>query len=142
MSHYHGKVVLLSFGYSSCTAVCPVTLATLAQARRELGAAAAGVQVVYVTVDPERDDAAHLQAFLRNFDVTFVGGTGTPERLASVRKDYGISAQKLPLPGGDYAYSHSSFTYLIDRNGRIRGLMPYGHSPGDYVNDVTALLKE
>jgi protein SCO1 len=141
MAQYRGKVVLLSFGYSSCTAVCPVTLATLARARRQLGAAAADTQVVYVTVDPERDDPARLQAFLRNFDTTFIGGTGTAEELASVRKAYGISAQKIPF-GNSYTYSHSSFTYLIDRRGRIRALMPYGHSSDDYVNDLTILLKE
>lgn len=141
MSRYRGKVVLLAFGYSSCTAVCPVTLATLAAARRELGPAAAEVQVLYVTVDPERDVPARLQAFLRNFDATFVGGTGTAEQLAGVRTDYGISAQKISTPDG-YAYSHSSFTYLIDRAGRIRALMPYGHKPADYVNDLRILLKE
>lgn len=141
ISRYRGKVVLLAFGYSSCTAVCPITLATLAQARRELGAAAADVQVVYVTVDPERDVPARLAAFLRNFDATFIGATGGPEQLASVRKNYGVSAQKIPLRDG-YAYSHSSFTYLIDRGGRIRALMPYGHSSADYVNDLRLLLRE
>ena len=141
MRGYRGKVVLLAFGYSSCTAVCPVTLATLAAARRELGPFAADVQVVYVTVDPERDVPARLRAFLHAFDASFVGGTGTAAQLAGVRKDYGISAQKITTSDGD-AYSHSSFTYLIDRGGRIRALMPYGHSPGDYVNDLKILLKE
>jgi len=141
MSGYRGKVVLLAFGYSSCTAVCPVTLATLATARRELGPAAADVQVLYVTVDPERDVPARLEKFLHAFDATFVGGTGTAAQLAAVRKDYGISAQKLLTHDG-YAYSHSSFVYLIDRSGRIRALMPYGHSPGDFVNDLRILLKE
>jgi protein SCO1/2 len=141
MSRYRGKVVLLAFGYSSCTAVCPVTLATLAAARRELGPLASDVQVLYVTVDPEKDVPARLQAFLRKFDASFIGGTGTAAQLESVRKDYGISAQKIRT-GDGYAYSHSSFTYLIDRAGRIRALMPYGHSPGDYVNDLRLLLKE
>jgi protein SCO1/2 len=141
MSQFRGKVVLLSFGYSSCTAVCPITLATLAQARRQLGPAAADVQIVYVTVDPERDVPARLQKFLHAFDATFIGGTGTPAQLAAVRKDYGVSAQKIPFEDS-YTYSHSSFTYLIDRAGRIRALMPYGHSPEDYVHDLTLLLKE
>ena len=141
MSQYRGKVVLLAFGYSSCTAVCPVTLATFAEARRALGPAAADVQVVYVTVDPERDVPARLQAFLHNFDASFIGGTGTAQQLAGVRRDYGISAQKIPARDS-YSYSHSSFTYLIDRSGRIRALMPYGHSPEDYVNDLRLLLKE
>lgn len=138
---FRGKVVLLAFGYSSCTAVCPITLATFAAARRRLGAAAADVQVVYVTVDPQRDVPARLQKFLAGFDGTFIGATGSEAQLAAVRREYGVSAQKIPY-GNSYTYTHSSFTYLIDRGGRIRALMPYGHSPDDYVNDLTILLKE
>lgn len=141
MSRHRGKIVLLAFGYSSCQAVCPTTLATFAEARRRLGAAASNVQVIYVTVDPERDDVAHLKNYLGNFDNTFIGGTGTADQLSVVRKDYGISAQKIAA-GDSYSYSHSSFTYLIDRSGKIRALMPYGHSPQDYVHDLTLLLAE
>jgi protein SCO1/2 len=141
MSTHRGKVVLLAFGYSSCQAVCPTTLATFAEARRRLGAAASNVQILYITVDPERDDVAHLKQYLANFDNTFLGGTGTPDQLAIVRKDYGISAEKIAA-GDSYSYSHSSFTYLIDRAGKIRALMPYGHSPQDYVHDLTLLLAE
>ncbi len=141
ISRFHGKVVLLAFGYSSCTEVCPVTLATFAQARRKLGAAAADVQVLYVTVDPERDMPDRLKKFLGGFDATFIGGTGTEPQLAAVRKSYGVTARKIPYENS-YTYAHSSFTYLIDRAGRIRALMPYGHSPDDFVNDLTILLKE
>ena len=138
---FRGKVLLLAFGYTSCTAVCPITLNTFAVARHMLGAAAADVQVVYVTVDPARDDPARLQKYLGSFDHTFVGGTGTEQQLAAVRESYGISAQKQVF-GDNYGYEHSSFTYLIDRAGRIRALMPYGRSPADYVHDLTVLLKE
>ena len=141
ISNYRGKVVLLAFGFTSCTAVCPTTLNTFAVARRKLAAAAADVQVVYITVDPQRDNSARLKKYLGAFDPTFVGGTGTEQQLAAVRKIYGISAQKQVL-GDSYAYEHSSFTYLIDRSGLIRALMPYGHSPDDYVHDLTVLLKE
>ena len=141
ISHYRGKVVLLAFGFTSCTAVCPTTLNTFAVARRKLAAAAADVQVVYITVDPHRDDSKRLKKYLGGFDPTFVGGTGTQEQLAAVRKDYGVSAEKQVL-GDSYTYEHSSFTYLIDRSGRIRALMPYGHSPDDYVHDLTLLLQE
>jgi protein SCO1 len=141
LSRYRGKVVLLSFGYTSCPDVCPTTLDTLARARRGLGAAAGDVQVVYVTVDPERDVAERMNKYLGGFDKTFIGGTGTPQQLAAVRRDYGVSAEKKSF-GSGYMYSHSSFTYLIDRSGRIRALMPYGHSPDDYVHDLTILLKE
>ena len=141
ISHYRGKVVLLAFGFTSCTEVCPTTLNTFALTRRKLGATAADVQVVYVTVDPQRDVAARLAKYLGSFDATFVGGTGTEAQLSAVRKDYGVTADKKKF-GDDYTYAHSSFTYLIDRAGRIRALMPYGHSPDDYVNDLTILLKE
>jgi protein SCO1 len=141
ISHYRGKVVLLAFGFTSCTEVCPITLNTFAVTRRKLGPAAADVQVVYVTVDPGRDVPARLSKYLGSFDSTFVGGTGTEGQLAAVRSSYGITAEKKVI-GDDYTYAHSSFTYLIDRSGRIRALMPYGHSPDDYVNDLTILLKE
>lgn len=141
IDRFRGKVVLLAFGYSSCTEVCPVTLATFAAARRKLGAAAADVQVVYVTVDSQRDVPARLKTFLGSFDNTFIGGTGSEAQLAAVRKDYGVSAKKIPYED-TYTYAHSSFTYLIDRSGRIRALMPYGHSPDDYVHDLTILLAE
>jgi protein SCO1/2 len=141
LNRYRGKVVLLAFGYSSCTAVCPVTLHTFALTVRKLGPAAADVQVVYVTVDPQRDTAARLKQFLANFDPTFIGGTGTEQQLGQVRKDYGVSAKQLPYQN-TYVYDHSSFTYLLDRSGRIRALMPYGHSADDFVNDLNILLRE
>jgi protein SCO1/2 len=141
LSHYRGKVVLLAFGYSSCQSVCPVTLSTFAQTLRRMGPAAAGVQVVYVTVDPGRDTPTHLKAFLDNFSPAFIGGTGTEPQLQQVRKDYGVSATRIP-DGNTYMYDHSSFIYLIDRVGRIRALMPYGHPPEDFAHDLRILLGE
>src|SRR5215467_11505307 len=78
LAHYRGKVVLLTFGFTNCAAVCPTTLATLAQTRSGLGKAANAVQVVYVTVDPARDDAARMRHYLAAFDPSFVGATGAP----------------------------------------------------------------
>jgi protein SCO1/2 len=138
---YRGKVVLLGFGYTHCQAVCPVTLSTLRQAKKLLGAQAAALQVVYVTVDPARDDAATLQRWLAAFDPTFLGGTGTPAQLAAVRKAYGVSAEAvMGRMGPDGSMEHSSFVYLIDRDGRLRALMPFGHGAADYVHDVRVLL--
>jgi protein SCO1 len=141
LSSYRGKVVVLFFGFTSCPEVCPTTLATLTQAHRKLGDAAKDVQVVYVTVDPERDVPERMKKYLGTFDATFVGGTGTSEQLAAVRKDYGVFAEK-KIAGKDYSVAHSSFTYLIDRRGSLRALMPYGHGPDDYVHDLQILLKE
>ncbi len=137
MSRYRGKVVLLGFGYSHCAAVCPITLATLAQAHKKLGATGKDLQVVYVTVDPERDSPARLREFLGHFDPSFVGGTGAPQALAAVREAYGISATRLAN-----GFDHSSFIYLIDREGKIRAMMPYGHGADDYAHDVAILLRK
>lgn len=139
LSRYRGKVVALVFGYTQCPAVCPTTLATLAEARKGLGAEAAGVQVVYVTVDPERDSLPTMNAYLTAFDKTFVGGTGTPAALAEVYKRYGVTAVKVPMAGG-YGMNHSSSVYLIDREGRLSALMPYGHEAKDFVHDFQRLL--
>jgi protein SCO1/2 len=141
LARYRGKLVIVGFGFSSCPNVCPVTLSTLAQARQRLGADAADVQVVYITVDPERDGAERLRTWLAAFDPSFVGGTGSAEALAAVRKAYGIAASREAV-GADYGFNHSSFTYLIDRAGNLRALMPYGHPPDDYVHDVRILLKQ
>jgi protein SCO1 len=140
LSRFRGKVVALAFGYTSCTAVCPITLSVLAAARSKLNAAAEQVQVIYITVDPGRDNAARMRKFLHGFDASFVGGTGTEQQLAAVRAAYGISvSEKIPMPGG-YALNHSSYIYLIDRDGGLRALMPFGHSADDFAHDLRMLL--
>ena len=141
LQRFRGKVVILGFGFTSCPDVCPVTLAILAQARRKLGAQAHDLQIVYVTVDPERDDAEQMRKYLAGFDPTFIGGTGTDKQLAAVREEYGIIAKK-QVKGENYTFAHSSYTYLIDRDGKLRALMAYGHSADDFAHDVRILLQE
>lgn len=139
LSNYRGRLVVLGFGFTSCPDVCPVTLATLAQAHRKLGSAGKDVQVVYITVDPARDDAQRMQKYLAGFDPTFIGGTGTSEQLEAVRKEYGVMAEK-KMYGSNYTVGHSSSIYLIDREGLLRALMPYGRGPDDYVHDLQLLM--
>ena len=139
LSRYRGKLVLLSFGFTRCAAVCPTTLATLAQARKALGKAGEAVQVVFVTVDPERDNAQGMKAYLAAFDPSFIGGSGKPEILAAVRKNYGVVANKVPMSDG-YAVDHTSSIFLIDREGKLRAMMPYGHAAKDFVHDLQLLL--
>jgi protein SCO1/2 len=141
LSRYRGKVVLLAFGFSSCGEVCPITLATLAGARRKLGDAAAGVQVVYVTVDPERDDAARMKKYLASFDASFVGGVGTRAEIDAAQKSYGISSTKKVYADGNYTIGHSSSIYMIDRAGGLKAVMPYGHTVDDFVHDLKILLR-
>ena len=141
LARYRGKVVLLTFGFTHCEAVCPTTLATLAQARDNLGKAADSVQVIYVTVDPERDDLAHMRKYLAAFDTSFVGVTGAPGALAAMRQKYGVTAKKHGS-GPDYVMAHTSSIFLIDRAGKLRAVMPYGHEPADYVHDAKLLLAQ
>ena len=107
-------------------------------AAKKLGAQAGGMQVLYITVDPATDDAATMHRYLTAFDPRFVGGTGTPVQLAAVRKAYGIAAERVAGPADKF--THSSFIYLIDKQGRLRALMPFGHGADDYVHDVRVLL--
>jgi protein SCO1 len=139
LERYRGKVVLLTFGFTHCAAVCPTTLSTLAQARAGLGEAADSVQVIFVTVDPERDDAAHMRDYLAAFDPSFIGATGTPAELADVRAKYGVNAVKQGR-GSDYVMAHTSSIFLIDPAGRLRGMMPFGRDARDFVHDIRLLL--
>jgi protein SCO1/2 len=141
LSRYRGKVVALAFGFSHCADVCPVTLATLAQARKALGPQGRDLQVVYVTVDPERDDVARMKSWLAAFDPGFVGGTGSKQAIAAVDQSYGVAVNKI-VTGGGYSFGHSSSVYLIDREGRLRAMMPYGHVAEDYVHDVRLLMQK
>ena len=142
LARYRGKVVLMSFGFTHCAAVCPVTLATLAEAKKGLGNAADAVQVIFVTVDPERDDVARMKTYMAAFDASFVGATGTPDALAAMRRSYGVTARKQVTSDGGYVMDHSSSIYLIDRTGKLRAQMPYGRSSADYVHDVKLLLAQ
>jgi protein SCO1/2 len=143
LSSYRGKVVVLEYGYTHCLDVCPVSLAMLTQARQKLGAAAADVQVVFITVDPARDDAARLRTYLKPFDPSFIGVTGSQKQIDAVLKDYGISAAKRMVDGSmtDYTMHHSSYLYFIDRKGMQRALMPFGRPADDIVHDLQLLLK-
>jgi protein SCO1 len=140
LARFRGKVVLLAFGFSNCGEVCPITLATLAGARKKLGPQAADVQVVYVTVDPERDNAAQMKLYLGNFDPTFIGGVGTRAEIDTAQKSFGVSSTKIPATGGGYTIGHSSSIYLIDRAGGLHAVMPYGHPVDDFVHDLKLLL--
>ena len=139
LARYRGKIVLLTFGFTHCAAVCPTTLATLAQARSQLGQTADAVQVIYVTVDPDRDDVAHMKPYLAAFDPNFIGATAAPNALAAVRQHYGVTAIK-EGNGPDYAIAHTSSIFLIDQAGRLRALMPFGHDAPDFVHDIRFLL--
>ncbi len=144
LSSFRGKVVILEFGYTSCADVCPVTLATLTAARKKLGMQAKDLQVLFVTVDPERDSIKRLGDYLAPFDTSFVGIGGTPQQLTKMRAVYGITATRKPIGDSktDYTVGHSSYLYFIDRKGALRSMLPFGRPAEDIAHDATLLLKE
>jgi protein SCO1 len=141
LARFRGKVVLLAFGFSNCGEVCPITLATLAGARKQLGAEGEHVQVVYVTVDPERDTVEQMKKFMAAFDPSFIGGSGTRTEIDAAQASYGISSRKIAADDGSYTIGHSSSIYMIDRAGGLRAVMPYGHSADDFAHDLRILLR-
>ena len=138
-----GKVILLTFGYTHCPDVCPTVLAELAQLRTRLGRDAGRVQVVYASVDPERDTTARLRAYVQVFDTTFVGVTGSAAQLEPVWKAYGVSIARREIPGGGpqaYSVHHTASIYMVDTEGRLRVMAPFGTHADDLLHDVRLLL--
>lgn len=142
LSEHQNQLIVLGFGFTHCPEICPTTLAKLARVYKELGAQATNVQVLYITVDPERDNVERLREYMGYFNSNFIGLTGDPKVLESLRKDYGIIAAKKMHGDGNYDVHHSSYVYLIDRKGLLRALVPYGKSQEDILHDIKLLLAE
>jgi protein SCO1/2 len=130
-----GKIVLLYFGYVHCPLECPLTMAHLKQALVSLGAEAQSVQVVMISTDPVRDTPESMRAFLAHFDPSFIGISGSPDALVKIYRDYHI----VVLEGGE---THSSFTYVIDRAGRLRLTFVPDSTAEDIAHDLRILLAE
>jgi protein SCO1/2 len=142
LSAQTGKVVLLYFGYTYCPDVCPTSLADMATARRELGPDAARVQVAFVTVDPQRDTPEKLTRYLEAFDKTYLGLTGTAVELKRVMDAYQVKSVRRDAEGSaSYTVDHTAFIYVIDPQGRLRELLPFGTRADDIVNDARLLLR-
>jgi protein SCO1/2 len=112
-----GHPTLLFFGFTNCPDVCPTTLATLAQVQR--APPLPGSQVVFITVDPDRDSLASLQVYLGAFNNSFIGARGDAAALAPLLKNLGAIALRENLPDGSYTMDHSATLYLLDGHGQL-----------------------
>lgn len=139
LADFHGKAVALFFGYTHCPDVCPTTLADMAQVRRLLGKDGDRLQVLFVTVDPERDTQALLAQYVPAFDSSFLGLYGDAQTTAQVARAFDVLYQKQPTKSG-YNVDHSSGTFLINPQGRVRLLAPYGQRAEWLAEDVRLLL--
>lgn len=136
-----GKPTAIFFGFTFCPEVCPTTLADLSADLKTLGPDADKLNVVYVTVDPERDTPKQMRAYLSAFDPRIIGLTGTPAEVARIAKEYDVYYKKIPLPGGGYTMDHSAGVYLMDRNGHFVQLMSYQEPPAEEVAKLRDLLR-
>jgi protein SCO1/2 len=143
LSDQKSKLILLYFGYTSCPDVCPMTLAILKRARAQLDRQADQVRVVFVTVDPERDSAERMSAYLGAFDSTLIGLSGQETELEPVWRAYGAYRQKQPSSRAlGYTVDHTARIYLIDAQGKLRLTYPFGVTADDIAPDVRHLLAE
>jgi protein SCO1/2 len=137
---FRGRYMLIYFGYSFCPDVCPTTLAVMAQALEKLGDKSRQVVPVFITIDPERDTPKVLDDYMKSFGPTFVGLTGSPDRIKTVEKKYRVYAVKKPLEGGNYGMDHSSVIYLMGPDGKMVSFYDEAVSPDDLAKDLRAKI--
>lgn len=143
LADFRGKVVVMFFGFTHCPDVCPTTLAELATVMKKLGADGDRVQVLLVTVDPERDTPQILSQYVIAFDPRFLALRGTAEETARVAKEFKIIYQKVAGARPDsYTMDHSAGTYIFDTQGRLRVYVSYGQGPEVFAHDIALLLKQ
>ncbi len=142
LADYRGKAVVLFFGYTQCPDFCPTTLAELAEAMKRLGPDAERVQVLFVTIDPERDTPALLKNYVPAFDPRFMGLYGDADATARTAKEFKVVYQKRPgQTPGTYTMDHSAGTFIFDPNGKLRVYVGYGQGADVFAHDIKALLK-
>ncbi|MDP3420049.1 MAG: SCO family protein [Thiobacillus sp.] len=141
LADFRGKVVAVFFGYVHCPDVCPTTLSDFARALEQLGVGAEQVQVIFVTVDPERDTPEVLKTFVPAFNPGFLGMYAEETALRELAKEFKVVYQKTSVKGvDDYLIDHSAGTYVFDKQGNLRLLMSYGSSPDAIAHDLKVLL--
>lgn len=140
LADFRGKVVTVFFGFTHCPDVCPTTLAELAQVVKELGRDGDKVQVLFVTVDPERDTPQVLKQYVPSFNPAFLGLTGDREAIARAAKEFKVFYQKQPARNGGYSVDHGAGTFILDRGGRLRLYAQYGQGAASILHDIRILL--
>jgi protein SCO1 len=143
LADFRGKLVVLSFGYTHCPDICPTTLADMAAVMKQLGSDAARVQVLFVTVDPERDTPDILANYVPAFDSSFLGLSGDAAATQRAAKEFKIFYEKRPGGApGSYTVDHSGQSYVFDAQGRLRLFVRHDRIAQDLAEDLRALLKE
>jgi protein SCO1/2 len=142
LADFRGKVVVLFFGYTQCPDVCPTTLSELVEVMKRLGPDAGRVQVLFATIDPDRDKPELLAEYVPAFDPSFLGLYGDADATARTAKEFRVFYQKQPGPTPTtYSMDHSAGTFLFDPKGRLRVYVSFGQGPDVFVHDIRELLR-
>lgn len=143
LADFRGKAVVLFFGFAHCPDICPTTLADMASVMKTLGADAARVQVLFVTVDPERDTAEVLAMYVPAFHPAFLGLYGDSQATQRVAKEFKVFYEKRAgSTPGSYSVDHGAQSYVIDAAGRLRLFVRHDRIATDLAEDLRTLLKE
>jgi len=141
LADFKGKAVALFFGYTHCPDVCPTTMADMKQTMKLLGPRADELQVLFVTLDPERDTQEVLAKFVPSFDARFIGLRGSVDEVTATAKAFKIFSSKVQSEGSSgYTIDHSAGMYVFDKAGKIRLYIDYGERPVDMARDIKQVL--
>lgn len=141
LADFKGKVVALFFGYTHCPDVCPTTMDDMSKALRLLKGDRSQVQVLFVTLDPERDTQEVLAQYVPSFDESFIGLYGDVATTEKVAQDFKLFYKKQPSGGkGGYTIDHSAGIYVFDKQGALRVFMNHGQKPQDIAHDLKQLM--
>jgi len=140
LANYRDKVVVLFFGYTHCPDVCPTTMADMAQVMNQLGGDAEKVQVIFITLDPQRDTRALLAQYPPAFYPTFIGLSGDEKATEQAAKAFDVVYQRQEGKNGNYTLDHSAGSYLIAPQGKQVLLAPFAQPAADLVHDIKLLL--
>jgi len=141
LDDFKGKVVMLFFGFTQCPDVCPTALVRAAAVKQQLGAKGDQLQVIFITVDPERDTPEVLKAYTAAFDPTFLGLYSDLLTTAATAKEFKAFYAKVPT-GSSYTMDHSSFTYVFDKQGHLRIALRHQQPDADFLSDARALIEQ
>ena len=142
LSQFQGRYVILYFGYTSCPDVCPTTLAALREALSRLDDKAGQFQVIFVSVDPQRDTPEYASVYAARFNPTFLGLSGSEAQIDAVAAQFGIFYKiNPPDDGGFYTVDHTASVLVLDRDGNLILTWPYGLQPDQIEDDLRALLR-
>jgi len=141
LADFRGKYVLLFFGFTHCPDVCPTALLRAQEMRKLLGADGEKVQVIFVTVDPERDTAALMREYTAAFDPSFLGLRADAEGTKRVASEFKVFYEKVPA-GASYTVNHSALTYVFDAQGRLRLALQHTQTAAQFAADLRTLMKQ